>query len=315
MLAPVAPEGRGHGHTNAEPSTGAVAGRRSAKAPSEEEAHMSLVRTLSAALFASTLLAAPACAQTSATAPAYVPEVGQPGKDVVWVPTHQALIDRMFEMANLTTRDYLIDLGSGDGRTVISAAKRGVKATGIEYNPNLVALSKQNAEKEGVSDRATFIQGDIFQTNFSDATVLTLFLLPDLNRRLRPTILEMKPGTRVVSNTFDMGEWVPDQTVSATEPCTSYCRAHKWIVPAKVGGTWRMGEGELTLTQTFQMLSGNLKTGSGSVALTDGRMNGEEITFQAGDRRFTGRVTGGRMEGKVQDGGAEAAWTATRAGS
>ncbi|KAA2234832.1 class I SAM-dependent methyltransferase [Salinarimonas soli] len=274
------------------------------------------VRTLAAALLASAIAAGSAAAQTSAPAATpYVPQVGQQGKDVVWVPTHEALIERMLGMAQVTPADYLIDLGSGDGRTVIAAAKRGVKALGIEYNPDLVALSKQSAEKEGVADKASFVHGDIFQTDFTGATVLTLFLLPDLNRRLRPTILEMKPGTRVVSNTFDMGEWTPDQTVSAEGACTSYCRAHKWIVPAKVGGTWRMGEGELALTQTFQMLSGTLKTGDASVPVTEARMNGEEIAFKAGDRVYTGRVSGGRMEGRVQGGGAEGAWNATRAGS
>jgi SAM-dependent methyltransferase len=270
---------------------------------------MSLVRNLAAACLATALAVAPALAQQAA--PAYEPQVGQQGKDVVWVPTHQSLVDRMLDMANATPADYVIDLGSGDGRTVITAAKRGIKALGIEYNPDLVALSKQNAQKEGVGDRAQFVQGDIFQTDFSQATVLTLFLLPDLNRRLRPTILEMKPGTRVVSNTFDMGEWTPDQTIVATGECTSYCRAHKWIVPAKVNGTWRLGDGELTLNQTFQMLAGTLRMGSDSVAIQDARMNGEEIAFTAGDRRFTGRVSGNQMQGTI--GGQP--WTATRAGS
>lgn len=274
---------------------------------------MNLVRLAAAAALATSLAAGTVRAQTTGTM--FEPQVGQQGKDVVWVPTHQTLVDHMLEMAAATPADYLIDLGSGDGRTVITAAKRGIRALGIEYNPDMVALSKQNAEKEGVGDRAQFIQADIFQSDFSQATVLTLFLLPDLNRRLRPTILEMKPGTRVVSNTFDMGDWTPDQTVSATDgACTSYCRAHKWIVPAKVGGTWRLGDGELALTQTYQMLSGTLKAGGQDLPITDARMTGEAIAFTAGGRRYLGRIEGGRMEGRIQ-GGEEAPWSATRTGS
>ena len=272
---------------------------------------MTLPRLIPAALLAAALLAAPALAQTDT---GYQPQVGQEGKDVVWVPTHQNLVDRMLDMAGATPADTVIDLGSGDGRTVITAAKRGIKALGIEYNPDMVALSRKNAEAAGVADRATFVNGDIFQTDFSQATVLTLFLLPDLNRRLRPTILTMKPGTRVVSNTFDMGDWQPDETSNATGECTSYCRALKWIVPAKVDGTWRMGDGELSLAQTYQMLSGTLKTGGTSVAISDARMTGEEIVFTAGERRYTGRVSGARMEGKVTGGG-EGSWSATRSGS
>jgi SAM-dependent methyltransferase len=273
---------------------------------------MTLSRRLALACLAATLAAGCANAQTPSV---YEPQVGQQGKDVVWVPTHQNLVDRMLDMAGATPADYVIDLGSGDGRTVITAAKRGIRALGIEYNPDLVALSKANAEREGVTGKANFVQGDIFQTDFSQATVLTLFLLPDLNRRLRPTILNMKPGTRVVSNTFDMGDWEPDQTIVATGECTSYCRALKWIVPAKVDGTWRVGDGELSLSQTYQKLSGTMRMGAQSVPVTDGRMNGTEITFTAGERRFTGRVEGARMEGKATGAGGEQAFSATRAGS
>jgi SAM-dependent methyltransferase len=257
----------------------------------------------------------PSPAAPATAAPAYEPQSGQAGKDVVWVPTQQALVDRMLDMAGLTPQDYHIDLGSGDGRTVITAAKRGARSLGIEYNGDLVALSQRAAEKEGVADKARFIEADIFETNFSDATVLTLFLLPELNMRLRPTILEMKPGTRVVSNSFMMEDWTPDQTIDAGGSCTNFCRAHQWIVPAKVEGTWRLPEGELTLKQSFQMLSGSLRLGGKDVAISDAKMKGAEIVFTANGRSYTGRVDGARIEGRSTGGGAEQAWSATRANS
>jgi SAM-dependent methyltransferase len=180
----------------------------------------SLPRVLAATGLAAIMALSVASAQTAKTE--FVPQSGQAGKDVVWVPTPQALVDRMLDMARVTKDDYVIDLGSGDGRTVITAAKRGVKAKGIEYNPDMVALSKRNAEKEGVADKLEFVQGDIFESNFTDATVITLFLLPSLNVKLRPTLLDMKPGTRIVSNTFDMGDWQPDETIRAGGDYTSY---------------------------------------------------------------------------------------------
>ena len=137
----------------------------------------------------------------------YEPSVGQEGKDVVWVPTPQALVDKMLDMAKVTPKDYVIDLGSGDGRTVITAAKRGSKALGIEYNPDMVELSKRNAAKEGVSDKANFVKADLFESDFSQAQVITMFLLPSINIKLRPKILDLKPGTRIVSNSFDMEDW------------------------------------------------------------------------------------------------------------
>src|SRR5262250_3520007 len=141
------------------------------------------------------------CVQAKA-AQEFQPQVGQEGKDVIWVPTPQALVNKMLDMGKVTAKDYVIDLGSGDGRTVITAAKRGARAMGIEYNPDMVELAKRNAAKEGVSSRATFVKADLFETDVSKATVITLFLLPDINLRLRPRILDLKPGTRVVSNTF-----------------------------------------------------------------------------------------------------------------
>ncbi|MET0443653.1 MAG: class I SAM-dependent methyltransferase, partial [Pseudorhodoplanes sp.] len=186
----------------------------------------------------------------------FEPSVGQDGKDVIWVPTPQSLVNKMLDMAKVTAKDNLVDLGSGDGRTVITAAKRGANARGIEFNPNMVALSQAAAAKEGVSDKAKFEQGDIFQTDFSKADVVTMFLLTSLNAKLRPTILDMKPGTRVVSNTFDMGDWKADEEATATEGCTSYCKAYFWIVPAKVDGAWTTDKGELALKQTYQNFTG-----------------------------------------------------------
>lgn len=235
----------------------------------------------------------------------YQPEVGQQGKDVVWVPTAQALVDRMLDMAKVTPNDVLVDLGSGDGRTVITAAKRGLNARGVEYNPDMVALSRANAAKEGVGERAKFIQGDIFETNFSDATVVTLFLLPQLNLRLRPIILEMKPGTRVVSNSFDMGDWQADQRAEAgSTECTSYCRAFLWIVPAKVEGSWKMPDGQLTLKQSFQNLTGAMTVNGSSSEISNAKMNGDTITFAAGGKTYTGKVDGNSIKGE--------GWSATR---
>jgi SAM-dependent methyltransferase len=240
----------------------------------------------------------------------FKPQVGQEGKDVVWVPTPQALVDKMLDMAKVTPQDYVIDLGSGDGRTVITAAKRGAKALGIEYNPDMVELSKRNAAKEGMTDKAQFMKADLFETDFSKATVITMFLLPEINMRLRPKILDMKPGTRVVSNSFTMGEWEDDETANVTEGCSSWCTAHFWIVPAKVQGSWKMPQGELDLKQQFQMVSGTLKTGGKSVPVK-GRLRGEQITFSAGDAQYTGKVNGDKMEGTAKGAGN---WSATRSG-
>jgi len=247
----------------------------------------------------------------------FQPEVGQAGKDVVWVPTPQALVDRMLELAKITPKDFLMDLGSGDGRTVITAAKRGTNALGIEYNPDMVALSQRAAAKEGVSEKAKFTKADLFETDFSKATVITMFLLPDINLRLRPKILDLKPGTRIVSNSFTMGEWKEDGSAKATEKegCQSYCTAYLWIVPAKTEGTWQMpGGGELTLKQSFQMITGTLKTGGKETAV-NGQLRGERITFKAGGAEYTGLVAGGNIKGTVKGGAKPGEWAATRKGS
>jgi SAM-dependent methyltransferase len=210
----------------------------------------------------------------------FKPTVGQMGKDVVWVPSPQTLVDKMLDMAKVTPQDFVMDLGSGDGRTVITAAKRGARSLGVEYNPDMVALSRRNAAAQGVSDKARFVQADIFESDLSQATVITLFLLPDLNLRLRPAILALKPGTRVVSNTFNMGDWESDETFALG--CDSYCTAHLWVVPARVAGKWQLQQGELTLRQEFQKITGTLANGASAVPISDGKLRGDEIMFVAG---------------------------------
>lgn len=259
------------------------------------------------------LIVAGVFAQAAASAE-YEPMVGQEGKDVIWVPTCQVLVNKMLDMAKVTPEDYVIDLGSGDGRTVITAAKRGARALGIEYNPDMVTLSKRNAAREGVTDKAQFIQGDLFESDFSQATVITMFLMEDINLKLRPQILELKPGTRVVSNYFTMGEWTADETVTVEEKedCGDYRTAYLWIVPAKVEGTWRLLQGELTLKQSFQMISGTLKSGANTVPVTNGKLSGDLIGFSVGDASYTGRVSSSTMQGTFKSDGSTAEWNAIR---
>jgi SAM-dependent methyltransferase len=242
----------------------------------------------------------------------FTPQVGQPGKDVVWVPTSQALVDKMLDMAKLTPQDFVMDLGSGDGRTVITAAKRGARAMGIEYNPDMVELSKQNATAAGVGDKATFAKADLFETDLSRASVITMFLLPDINIRLRPKILGLKPGTRIVSNTFTMGEWEADETDHVGGDCGSWCTALLWIVPAKVEGTWKFPQSELKLTQAFQTVGGSLDAGSASGIVTNGRIRGDQITFTVGGGQFSGRVNGDVIDGTLTANGRTSPWKATR---
>ena len=249
-------------------------------------------------------------AQAQATATGqkpFEPQVGQAGKDVVWVPTPQAVVDKMLDLTKVTKNDFVMDLGSGDGRTVITAAKRGARAMGVEYNPDMVELSKKNAAAAGVSDRATFVKADLFETDFSKADVITMFLLPSINMKLRPKILNLRPGTRIASNTFTMEDWQADETATISEGCSSsWCTALSWIVPARVGGNCREGEstttpctpvswttpnGELKLTQTFQLLSGTL----GNQAV-QGRLRGNEITFTAGTTKYSGTVDGNTIK-------------------
>ena len=275
---------------------------------------MTAFRYVRDAALATLIIAASACsmAQTQTqSGTSFEPTVGQAGKDVVWVPTPQALVDKMLDMAKVQPSDYVIDLGSGDGRTVITAAKRGARALGIEYNPDMVELSKRNAAKEGMTGKANFQQADLFKSDFSQASVITMFLLPDINLKLRPKILNLKPGTRVVSNSFTMGEWTADETATVGDGCSSWCTAYLWIVPAKVDGTWKLPQGELTLKQEFQMLSGTLRADGKTLPIREAKVRGDEIVFTAGGTQYTGKINGKRIDGSTRSG---ATWSATRAG-
>ena len=259
----------------------------------------------------------PLTAQQTDKGQKFQPSVGQAGKDVIWVPTPEELVAAMLDMAHVTAADFVMDLGSGDGRIAIAAAKRGARAMGIEYNPDMVALSRENAQEAGVADRATFRQADIFETDFSKATVVTMYLLPDLNLRLRPKILELKPGTRVVSHAFTMDDWEADQTADV-----EYRTAYLWIVPAKIAGTWSwtapQGQAELTLMQAFQKFEGFVFTAGKEQKLQNTKLDGDKIRFSIEDgpgsvREYSGQVKGDGITGTVKAGNGPAApWTAKR---
>ena len=252
-------------------------------------------------------LPVPVFAQQPAAQKPFEPQVGQAGKDVVWVPTPQSLVEKMLDMAKVTKNDFVMDLGSGDGRTVITAAKRGARALGIEYNPDMVALSRKNAQDANVTARATFENADLFKTDLSKADVITMFLLPSINLKLRPQILNLRPGTRIVSNTFTMDDWEADATERVEGDCSAWCTALLWIVPAKVDGTWKLGNQQLTLKQNFQMLSGSL----GGADVSTGRLRGNEITFTVGNAVYSGRVEGNAIKGSIK-GGSGGTFSATR---
>jgi precorrin-6B methylase 2 len=248
-------------------------------------------------------------ASVGALAQEYQPSVGQEGKDVIWVPTPDSLIQAMLDLAKVMPDDYVMDLGSGDGRIVIAAAKRGARAVGFEFNPDMVALSRRNAETAGVSGKATFMNADIFESDFSKATVITMYLLPQLNLKLRPTILSLKPGTRVVSHAFTMGEWSADQTVEQ-EGRTAFL----WIVPAHVEGTWTCkmptGVAELNLTQQFQNAQGTLKSKGKVLTLSSVTLDGNRIRFVADNRNYSGLINDKKIEGTVIANGREEMWSA-----
>jgi SAM-dependent methyltransferase len=266
------------------------------------------------ALLVGTLTAGSAAAQQTQTQTPFEPQVGQAGKDVVWVPTSEALVEKMLDIAKITPQDFVMDLGSGDGRNIIAAAKRGARAVGVEYNPQMVELSRANAKKAGVADRATFIEGDMYEADVSKATALILFLLPVNLEKLTPKFLDMKPGTRIVDNTFAIPGWDPDLTERLEgSDCQTWCSALLWIVPAKVHGGWRLADGEITFDQKFQMVTGSVKDASGTAQIENGRLRGEEITFAAGGSQYTGKVMGDRIEGTVRTGSNMRPFTATRA--
>jgi precorrin-6B methylase 2 len=274
-----------------------------------------IVSALAAALFA---LAPAAYAQQKD----FKPHVGQQGKDVVWVPTPDEVVERMLNVAQTKPEDYVIDLGAGDGKIAIAAAKKfGARSLGVEYNPDMVALAQRNAQASGVLGKAQIVQGDIFTTDFTQATVLTMYLLPSLNMKLRPQILAMRPGTRVVTHAFNMEDWEPDETSDVDGR-----RVYLWVVPASVAGRWAMelsGTGasekiSLNLDQRYQKIEGVAYLGSILAGLREPRLSGFRISFAYVDnhgvrRDFTGRVNGGTMEGSFRaDGGAEGRWTAAK---
>jgi len=219
-------------------------------------------------------------------------------------------VERMLDLAKVTPQDFVIDLGSGDGRNVIAAAKRGANALGVEYNPDMVALSKRLAMEAGVAGRAQFVQGDMFLADISKANVMALFLLPSNLLRLREKFLELRPGSRIVSNTFSIQDWQADETVTV-DNCEQWCTVMLYIVPAKIGGTWRVGSDVLELKQEYQMLSGTLTSGGQAVQVS-GSLRGYDLTLKAGTRAIAGRVQDNQIDGTVTDGSAKSPWRATR---
>jgi precorrin-6B methylase 2 len=244
----------------------------------------------------------------------FEPTVGQAGKDVVWVPTSPALVEKMLDLAKVTPNDFVMDLGSGDGRNIIAAAKRGARAVGVEYNPDMVELSRRLAKEAGVSDKATFIQGDMYEADISKATVLALFLLPSNLNKLQDKFLALAPGSRIVNNTFFVEGWEPDVKETIENDCTSWCTAGLYIVPAKVGGVWQFDGGEVALTQQYQMLSVTMTQGGKAAPVGQGRMNGRAISFAVDGMAYAGEVNGNRIVGTVTPsaGGASRPWAATK---
>jgi SAM-dependent methyltransferase len=246
-----------------------------------------------------------------------VPTQGQPGKDVIWMPTPEALVERMLTMAQVGPRDLVYDLGSGDGRMVIAAARRGAQAVGVEFNPDLVAFSEERARQQGMGHGARFVKGDIFEADFSSATVVTLYLLSALNMRLRPQLLKMKPGTRVVSHAFTMEDWAADE-VSRADQRTAYL----WIVPADVQGAWRLelagaGAYDVALTQRFQKLEGTIALGTVEAALREPLLRGDQVRFGFVDAKgawfeLSGTVAGPRITGSFKSDRAKGTFTASR---
>ena len=240
----------------------------------------------------------------------YEPTVGQEGKDVVWVPTPTVTVEKMLDVARITPDDFVMDLGSGDGRNIIAAAKRGVRGLGVEYNPEMVEYARRMAAKDGVEELAQFVEGDMFAADISQATVLALFLLPDNLNKLVDKFLDLKPGTRIVLNHFGIDGWEADETTRADGDCGSWCTVLLLIVPAKVGGAWQLPQGELVLEQKFQKVTGTLKAGGADLQV-EGRLRGDQISFTAGGVTYEGRVTGERIAG-VTKGRVASAWTAVR---
>lgn len=251
-------------------------------------------------LLTGVLTAASAQGQAARPQP-YEPQIGQGGKDVVWVPTPPELVEKMLDMAKVTPDDLVMDLGSGDGRNIIAAAKRGARAIGVEYNPDMVALSRQLADEAGVGARATFVEGDMFTADISRASVMALFLLPANLEKLRDTFLALAPGSRLVLNTFAIPEWDPDEQAQLGDSCTSWCTALLYVVPARVAGRWTTSRGEFDLTQQFQIVLGT-HAENGTTTRVTGRLRGTELTLTLGDETLRTRVDGDRLVGPALTG-------------
>jgi SAM-dependent methyltransferase len=234
----------------------------------------------------------------------FEPVVGQAGRDVVWVPTPFVLVEKMMDVAKVTPQDFVMDLGSGDGRNIIAAAKRGARALGVEFNPDMVEVSRRAAEKAGVAEKAQFVQGDMYVADISKATVLALFLLPENLNKLADKFLALQPGSRIVANQFAVSGWEPDETGRVEGDCGSWCTWLLYIVPAQAGGRWRFQKGDLELEQKYQMLTGSYTVDGLVTQISNGRLRGDQITFSLGATQYSGRVNGEAMVGS--------GWNATR---
>ena len=274
---------------------------------------MSVMRRTAAACLAALLICTPLGAQQKPTTrEPYKPTVGQEGRDAVWVPTSAAMVEKMLDMAKVTPADFIMDLGSGDGRMIIAAARRGVRGLGVEFNNDLVEFSRQEAKKAGVADKASFAQGDMYAADISKATVLGLFLLPSNLEKLTPKFLDLKPGSRIVANTFWVQGWEADATETLQDGCETWCTAHLFIIPAKAGGRWRTPRGELTLTQKYQMVEGTLAEGTGTPATVKGRLRGDALTLTIGATEYQGRLNGDTLDASARAGAGKLTGTRIR---
>jgi len=244
----------------------------------------------------------------------FEPKSGQAGKDVVWVPSPPAMVNKMLEMARVTPDDFVMDLGSGDGRNIIAAARLGARALGVEFNPDMVALARKLAAEAGVADKAQFVEGDMYAADISKATVLALFLLPINLNKLAPKFLAMQPGSRIAGNTFGIDGWEPDERVQLDEStdCSSWCEALLWIVPARAAGTWQMANGAMTLTQDYQMIKGTVTIDGATYTIPGSALRGVDISFIAGGLNFNGKVTGNQIDGTITTPSGPIPWKATR---
>lgn len=265
-----------------------------------------------AALIAACFAAVAGVAAAQTPNKPYEPMVGQDGKDVVWVPNPEVMVETMLNMAQVTAQDFVIDLGSGDGRNVIGAARRGARARGVEFNPDLVEHSRRLAAAAGVTGLVEFVQGDMYVADITPASVLALFLLPENLGRLTPKFIAMKPGSRIVSNTYEIPGWHADASQTVRDECAAFCIVFLYVVPAKVAGNWRLPDGELALSQDFQRIAGTYDYNGITLPLENVRLNGVEIGFSANGIEYHGRIDGDVMQGTAKGRNGTAGWRATR---